>query len=198
VIAIAQGLPLDSAYAAVKFATDGEKLSQVTTDFSVFSNNVTTSPYEGGSTNTQQGIVKCAELIRGEAFPIIVLVTDGTPTACNPEGSTYFDTKRPFDCNGNDQNAFEAAVEAADLARVYGNGIDIIPVIINSVDTNVAQLEALARCRDFDGICTDYSGLSVDSFDISVTNIVSEVLQAAACRDPTPDPSSAPSEVPGR
>merc|ERR1712241_194043 len=85
--------------------------------------------------------------------------------------------------------AFEAAVEAADMARVYGNGVDIIPVIINSEDTNVAQLEALGRCRDFDGVCTDYNGLSVEDFDISVTNIVSEVLQAAACRDPTPVPS---------
>ena len=129
--------------------------------------------------NTQQAIEVCAGIVAGEPNPVIVLISDGTPTACNPIGSTFHSTGRSsFNCNGSGQSAQDSAEDAADSA--WENGIDVIPVVINSVETDFTVLQNLARCQNTVGPCSKYFGIEVSNFD-EVTTIVDDIIELAAC-----------------
>merc|ERR1711933_272106 len=105
--------------------------------------------YSGGYTNTEDAIFQCKNELQGTTNPVIVLVTDGTPTACRKKNGGY---KTIFngDCNeGNcpqceNGDPVAAATKLADDAA--SAGISLVPVVINSVSSNVDALELLARC----------------------------------------------------
>ena len=75
-------------------------------------------------------------------------------------------------------SAQDAAEEAADSA--WGNGIDIIPVVVNTGETDFTMLQNFARCQNNVGPCSKYFGIEIDDFE-EVTTIVDDVIKAAAC-----------------
>jgi len=158
---VANDLPQpNSNYAAIKFGSDVEEISDVTSDITAFKESLTTAKYKGGYTNTEQAILRCTELLEDQPNPVILLVTDGTPTTC----------RRGWQCKG-------AAENAAD--RAFGQDVEIVPIIINSVSTDIKQIAKFARCRN--PPCP-----SVDITDIGGLNeIIGEVIEAATCRDET-------------
>ena len=152
----------------------------MTTDFTEFNNSLTNSTYSGGWTNTQQAIEKCTDLIKDETNPVIVLITDGKSTACNPEGSTFHSAGiESLDCDGNGQSTRGAAEEAAEAA--WYNGVDIIPVVIDTDSKDVSELQNLSRCKNSIGPCSKYFGIKVEDHD--VMTIVDDVIEATNCRD---------------
>merc|ERR1711924_244123 len=95
---------------------------------------IESSPYTGGYTNTEAALTECKNQLAGKDHPYIILITDGTPTACN--GGSDFKTSvggRDRDCvlgdcpgcpNGDPQ---VAAISLADQSAA--EGITIIPVV---------------------------------------------------------------------
>lgn len=124
--------------------------------------------YSGGYTNTEDAIYQCKNELQGTTNPVIVLVTDGTPTACRKKGGGY---KTIFQggCNTGNCNGcingypVDAATTLADEAA--SAGMSLVPVVINSVSSNVDALELLARCptgaAGADCDVNDYKNLSV-------------------------------------
>jgi len=160
------------------------------------------SQYTGGFTNTQDAIHKCIELLADSKFEkkSIVLLTDGTPTACQDENEkTIKVTDRSSDgyCSGEScptcrkaKNYNEAhkvmqaaAVNAADLAAEQG--MSLIPVIVTSVDDNRDKLEELARCPEGSETCSveSFKGLNVGSLD-EIHDILKDLVVATACEEP--------------
>jgi hypothetical protein len=131
-------------------------------------NAIDTKAYSGGYTNTEDAIYQCKNELQGTTNPVIVLVTDGTPTACRRKNGG-FKTIFNGDCNeGNcalcpNGDPVTAALTLANEAA--SAGMSLVPVVINSVSTAVDTLESLARCptgaAGADCDVNDYKNLSV-------------------------------------
>jgi hypothetical protein len=144
------------------------------------------SSYTGGYTNTEQAITKCTEQLAGTANPVIVLVTDGTPTACARSDPTKFKTIFQGDCNTNNcpqcPNGDPANGAEVVAGQAAAAGITIVPVIVSSVSSNVDQLEALARCPVDSTDCDidDYKGLVVGSVD-QIGSLLQDLVGLTEC-----------------
>ena len=162
---------------------------------------IETSPYTGGYTNTEAALTECKNLLAESEHPYIILITDGTPTACN--GGSGFKTSvgsRDRDCvlgdcpgcpNGDPQ---VAAISLADQSAA--EGITIIPVVASSVSSDIAFLEDLARCPVGPTNCVveDLKGIQVDSVgDIGELEVmIVDVIDAIKCPVPTDAPTKTP------
>ena len=135
----------------MKFGTTAEVIKNVTNDLTEFTSGLQTSGYLGGFTNTEQGILECVELLKGAKNPAIVVLTDGTPTACGSgDPPDCRDTSACGPCLNSTANQQLGAIEAANVA--YNNGIDLIPVAIrDSISREIPNVEALARCAGVSG-----------------------------------------------
>merc|ERR1712176_335405 len=133
-------------------------------------NAISTTAYTGGYTNIEDAIDKCMGELRGKDNPAIVLISDGTPTACTTANGSYKTRWQPncskdtcADCpNGGAETAATTLADNASAA-----GMSIIPVVISSVSTTQTFLESLAKCPadSRDCVVENYKGLQVDSVE---------------------------------
>ena len=202
-------LPLGSRYYAVKFGTEAETISTGTTDLAAFVDTIEDSSYSGGYTNTEQGISKCAEMLKGEDCGFIVLLSDGTTTACNKATDTSSvqhcpqDSKCDLDCDYSDgRNQYKAATKAAN--RLKWDRISLIPVLVKSVSIQKKKMRRLARCpENKNKPCRKYYNLKAWRAS-ALEKIADEIRACATCEpveseDPTQQPSTAyPSTSPSK
>merc|ERR1712176_507780 len=145
----------------------------------------------GGYTNTEDAITKCTTELEGSDNPVMVIITDGTPTACrhNSGYNTEKDTIN-YECSNlgsydlDKKNFQRVAYHQADKAA--DKGITIVPVIINSVSSNVNILEKLARCPENTSwrnkyTCGDkYKDLEVGDID-ELELILDNLVKSTGC-----------------
>ena len=135
--------------------------------------------------------------LRGKDNPAIVLISDGTPTACTTANGSYKTRWQPncskdtcADCpNGGAETAATTLADNASAA-----GMSIIPVVISSVSTTQNFLESLAKCPadSRDCVVENYKGLQVDSVE-SLNAVLEPLIQVTACPEVG---SEAPVEAP--
>eukprot|EP00522_Entomoneis_paludosa_P002711 CAMPEP_0172473096 /NCGR_PEP_ID=MMETSP1065-20121228/68676_1 /TAXON_ID=265537 /ORGANISM="Amphiprora paludosa, Strain CCMP125" /LENGTH=1381 /DNA_ID=CAMNT_0013231265 /DNA_START=638 /DNA_END=4783 /DNA_ORIENTATION=+ len=134
--------------------------------------------YTGGWTITGQAIADCKATLAGSTNdPIIVLVTDGTPTR-GGGGS-----------DGSYQIHKDWAKQKADAAKAAG--IQIIPVMVNTGHSNMNFLKtSIASDPGMTVTVSDFSDLT------SVMDDVVGMMQCTANRDPTLGLTAAPVQSP--
>lgn len=139
---------------------------------------IETSAYTGGYTNTEDAIKKCKKELKGTANPVIVLITDGTPTACN--GDNRFRTQ--WNHGGECDNGPPADAAIALANKASRAGMSLVPVVINSVSKNVAQLSDLARCPVNDSNCDveSYKNLHVDNIE-NLGDVLDSLILSTGC-----------------
>ena len=165
-------LPSETTFAIVKYGSAASVISPFGASAADATQAIATSPYTGGYTHTEDAILKCVEELKGSENPVIVLITDGTPTACNNLSTDGVSTKGQKGCKGNQCDkciggSFAAAANSA-ATLASNQGATLVPIIISSVATDIKQLEGLARCpANNDDSCNvdDYKGLNVESLD---------------------------------
>jgi len=158
---------------------------------------ISTTAYTGGYTNIEDAIDKCMGELRGKENPAIVLISDGTPTACTTANGSYKTRFQPTcskdecaDCpNGGAETAATTLADNASAA-----GMSLIPVVISSVSTTQNFLESLAKCPadSRDCVVENYKGLQVDSVE-SLNAVLEPLIQVTACPEVG---SEAPVEAP--
>jgi hypothetical protein len=114
----------NGTYGATRFASSSTNITQLTSS-SMAITAVNNAPYSGGYTNTEAGIRNCDAVLGSLGNRVLVILTDGNPTACTqgPSGN---------DCgNGDpDNSAVAAASLSAQTARA--KNITIISVGVGS------------------------------------------------------------------
>ena len=127
---------MNGAYGLVRFGTDAETISNLTTA-EIVNNFLDNTTYIGGLTNTAQAISQCTAVLDGGTASkrILVLLTDGNPTA------------------GGGTNAAEDAAEAA-----RNKNYTVLPVAIGGTISNATLLTwagdggTVLTADDFDGL----------------------------------------------
>ena len=108
---------------------------------------------------------------------MIVLITDGFPTACKDANDNTITGKGGLNCKVG-ENAQEAAMAMADTAA--NDGITVVPVIVTSSASDSDKLHALARCpaeadvQDCDD--QDFYGLEVSTIE-QLPDILDDLVQ---------------------
>jgi hypothetical protein len=155
----------EQQFSLVRFATDATTLQELGPAANVITalNNL---DYTGGWTNTGDAISFCDTSLSGptndDVEEIIVLLTDGTPTAGDAS---------PPPQTGNETIAREWATTQATAAKLAGN--TIITVFINSGnDADAAFLETLSSGPEFAITVNDFSDLD---------NLLDDLLNAINC-----------------
>lgn len=171
-------------FSVVKFGTTASAVSPQGTAGDA-KTAIATSAYTGGYTNTEDAIYQCKEQLTGQTNPVIVLVTDGTPTACRRKGGGYrtisnsnCSNSRCDDCiNGAPQKAAEALANEAAQA-----GMSVVPVVIQSVSRNINQIEKFAKCPVGDSSCdvNAYKNLQVDDID-EIDSLLESLVLTTGC-----------------
>jgi len=187
------GLPSSefTTFSIVKFATSASLIGSTAVSAETAIAEIENSPYTGGWTNTQDAIDKCRKALKGKKNPMMVLLTDGTPTACKTdEGKTKHAGQSRNGCSrescpacrGEADTHQEAAELAADLAA--REGISLVPVIISSVEESKEQLEKLARCpaNSDPNSCDvgDYKNLSVNKLE-ELDQVLGKLIATTGC-----------------
>jgi hypothetical protein len=188
--------PSESTFSVIKFGSLASVISPSGSSHSDAKNAISTSRYTGGYTHIEDAILKCVDQLQDSKNPLIVLLTDGTPTACNNENNnkvSYTGRGKCTEeqCNKCNGNSFQIASErAADEAAK--NDMSLIPVVISSFATDVDQLEQLARCPSSSTSCdvNSYKGLTVESLD-DLDTILEELVTVTECAGDA-DPTAAP------
>jgi len=179
-------LPTDSIFSVLKFGDDANVIAPYGTSSDEAKTIIASSRYTGGYTHTEDAILKCVRELEDSTNPVIVLLTDGTPTVCNKQNGRgtvkmYTNGCGSSTCNKCNGGSFHAAASrAADTAS--NNGISIIPAIISSVATDVGQIEELARCPANSDSCNvdDYKGLNVNNLD-ELDQILQDLVTVTEC-----------------
>jgi len=157
--------------AVVQFGHDAT-LSYATGSTTGAINAINNSPYTGGYTHTEAAIDMCVGQLKGSQNPVIVLITDGSPTACKKNDGNNINTGNSncdkTNCNAckHGNNAQKAAEHAANEAAK--NNMSLIPVVISSVKTDKDNNYALARCPENPTTpcnVNDYKGLHVGKIE---------------------------------
>jgi hypothetical protein len=113
----------NGTYGFVKFATNGVIVTSLTSPANVTS-LVNTTAYSGGWTNTAQAFSQCQTVLGNDGTRILVMLTDGNPTACN--GATNCSSTCPSSGSTCTASATTLASNQAKLAR--DNNITVISV----------------------------------------------------------------------
>ena len=179
-----------STFSASIFGTEGSSIThgqlnnQDTAQQIILDRN-----YTGGWTNTQEGILQCVDNLDGHSSTntkVIVVITDGVPTACRNGTSTPCAAGNQCECvdsegsTGN-YNPFRAAQEAATAAAQ--KDYLVVPVGILSGSLDEDKLNKLARCpseQNADKPCEKYKGLDVANIN-ELFDIFENVVVTAGC-----------------
>jgi len=148
--------------------------------------SIQSSVYTGGYTNIEAALNTCKEQLQGASQPVIVLITDGTPTACSRADGTirtiYEGSCSNSSCSGcTNGPPLVAAETLADQAAA--DGISVVPVIVSSVSRDIAQLESLARCpSNSNSNCNvdDYKNLNVSDID-EIGELLASLVKVTGC-----------------
>ena len=164
-------------FSAVKFSSDASVITDFVTDVSDFNQIISDEPYQGGGTLTDAGIRACIELVKDQENPVIVLLTDGTPTRCTPinGGDCPSESNCVCDPLNPTQTAFDFAAKAANEA--FDANIRVVPVgITESVSSNPTNVIDLSRCPENPG-CE--FNLTVEDLAGDVQTVVDEIVDKA-------------------
>ena len=185
-----QSLDAHGTVSVVQFA-DRAKLIASPGDAESAISQIASEPYTGGFTNTEEAIELCAKQVKNLDNPVVVLITDGTPTAC----TTAWNRNRKHifmsDCSDNRcDDCFhgpprDAAENRADWAA--GEGVTVVPVVVSSVSEDTEFLEDLARCPEDDS----NPNCDVDNFKDKlhventqdIDNVLLSLTQLTGCED---------------
>jgi len=175
----------EGTFSVVKFGTTANVISPQGTEEDA-KTAIATSAYTGGYTNTDDAIYRCKNELAGKPNPVIVLITDGTPTACRKKGGGYKTISdsgcSSTSCNGCINGApLDAAIAMADEAS--DANMSVVPVVINSISRSVEKIERLARCPKNDSGCNvnDYKGIQVDDID-EVDELLKDLVLSTGCQ----------------
>lgn len=197
-------LPSDSTFSVVKYGSAASVISPFGSSPSDAKKAITISQYTGGYTNTEDAILKCVDELKESQNPVIVLITDGTPTACNNKNNNGVSLTGRGGCTANtcdkcNGKSFAGSAERA--ATLASNaGVTLIPVVISSVATDIDQLEDLARCpANSDDFCSvdDYKSLNVESLD-ELDTILDALVTTTECAGNDIIEIKLPTDVPTR
>ena len=172
----------DGTVSVVKYGSVASTIAQQGTPGAAIK-AIESSSYTGGFTNTEMAIDKCIEQLKGTPNPMIVLVTDGTPTACRKKGTTnkyvhiYKEGCSDVECNACEHGPPKDAAETmADMAQDLE--MHLIPVVISGVSEDSLYLEKLARCPSGDPVA--YMNLHVDRPD-EISAILNDLIKVTGC-----------------
>jgi hypothetical protein len=165
------------------FSTSGDTIQPLTTDVILANNAINGYDYTGQWTNTEAAIGNCHAQLLNQPNPIIVLITDGVPTACfKNNGSIYRTTSTTGTGCANSKTTQQAAENAATAAVT--NGISIIPVAISSTQSTIDAVNDFARCVDqavpADEPCEANQNISVGDY-VDLSDIIEKLLGTITC-----------------
>lgn len=187
----------DQTFSAAFFGSDVNPSTNIQKqNGTAFNNALDLQTFIGGTTNTQQGLQTCSEILSPPGSPpdgkdkLIILITDGNPTACGSGSDQRESSDGNVTCVGgqglNPQTAAESV--ATQISSLSGLRQSILPVGVKTPDLNVTALELLARCpfQNLDAgansqdVCTSFSALVVDGPQ-ALQGAVDQVQRAASC-----------------
>jgi hypothetical protein len=153
----------DGEFGFVRFASTGTTLTGLTSAVTV-NGLLTSTAYTGGWTNTEAGIRLCTTVLDGgnSSKRILVLLTDGNPTAC---------TSTPGSCPCTNCNA--AATDEADAAATEARNKNYV-VLPVGVGTGIST----ENLQTWAG--TGNTILTVDDFD-DLDTILDELIDEVLC-----------------
>merc|ERR1711933_332625 len=177
-------LSADSTVSVVKFGTTAGVISPQGSKEDA-TNAITTSAYTGGFTNSDDALYKCKRELANSENPVIVMITDGTPTACRKKNGGY-KTISNSNCSDSRCNdcingpPLDAAIAMANEAAAAG--MSVVPVVINSISRSVEKIERLARCPNDDPSCdvNSYKNLQVNDID-QIDELLESLVLTTGC-----------------
>lgn len=186
-----QSLDGEGTFSVVQYATEASTIAEQG-DSNAAITAINDSQYTGGYTNTEAAIFECIQQldnVDNPVSPVIILITDGVPTACRPKSAD----KESVICNNDakcseckNNSAKNGAVKMANAAK--NRGMSLVPVVIQTVNTgdqwlkDKEWLSNLARCPNDDDKCDvgEYKDLKVDNVD-DVGNILGSLIRMTEC-----------------
>jgi hypothetical protein len=153
----------DGEFGFVRFASTGTTLTGLTSAGTV-NGLLTSTAYSGGWTNTEAGIRLCTAVLDGgnSSKRILVLLTDGNPTAC---------TSTPGSCPCTNCNAAATSVANDAATDARNKNYVVLPVGVGT-SISTGNLQTWAG--------TNGTFLTVDDFE-NLDTILDELIDEVLC-----------------